>query len=96
MHRSFGGMLFIPAIAWASLGNSGCKEESPVESNLATLPALADPIPFDRLGEGKLVFERVQSGEMNGTIYLIRKDRSGLTQVTFADGVADRSLSWSH
>jgi Tol biopolymer transport system component len=36
-------------------------------------------------------------GQYHGShIFLINKNRTGLTQVTFAEGVADKSLSWSH
>ncbi len=96
MHRSLGRQLLIPALLWVSLGISGCKEESPVESNLPTLPALADPIPFDRLGEGKLVFERVPSGEMNGTIYVVdaAQQRSwGIDPANHGGGVTGPAVS---
>lgn len=61
----------MPALLCLNLGNPGCKEESPSEPGVSTLPALTDPIPIDRLGEGKLVFERVPFGEVNGIIYVV-------------------------
>lgn len=41
-------------------------------------------------------FTRPDGKDVGSHIYLIKKDHTGLTQVTFAEGVTDRSLSWSH
>jgi Tol biopolymer transport system component len=42
----------------------------------------------------KIAFNK-KDGELISHIYLINSNGSGLTQVTFAEGVTDRSLSWS-
>jgi Tol biopolymer transport system component len=44
----------------------------------------------------QIAFTRPDGKDVGSHIYLIRKDHTGLTQVTFADGVSDMSLSWSH
>lgn len=44
----------------------------------------------------QIAFTRPDGKNVGAHIYLIRKDHTGLTQVTFADGVTDLSLSWSH
>src|SRR5512133_3057711 len=43
----------------ASFGLPGCKEESPMEPVPLSLPPLSDFIPYEELGEGTLVFERI-------------------------------------
>jgi hypothetical protein len=60
MPKSFvvAGLLSFTLLCF-SVGNLGCKKESPVEPNLPPLPALTDSIPFDILGQGKLVFARI-------------------------------------
>lgn len=44
----------------------------------------------------QIAFTRPDGTPLGSHIYLIRKDHTGLTQVTFAAEVTDRSLSWSH
>lgn len=48
-----------PVMLCLSLGNPGCKKESPVGPSGPKFPTLTDPIPFGALGMGKLVFERI-------------------------------------
>jgi Tol biopolymer transport system component len=43
----------------------------------------------------QIAFTRPDRQDIGSHIYVIKKDHSGLTQVTFAPGVTDRSLSWS-
>ncbi len=45
-------------------------------------------------GGSQIAFTRPDGGDVGSHIYVIGKDRTGLTQVTFATGVIDRSLSW--
>jgi WD40 repeat protein len=40
-------------------GLPGCTEDSPVEPVMLSLPPLSDFIPYEELGEGTLVFERI-------------------------------------
>jgi Tol biopolymer transport system component len=53
--------LLLAALGCSTLVNMGCNKENPVESSSPTssFPPLTDPIPFDKLGQGKLVFERL-------------------------------------
>ena len=44
----------------------------------------------------KIAFNKKEEGELISHIYIINSDGSGLTQVTFAEGVTDRSISWSN
>jgi len=44
---------------WFSISLFACKSTSPSEPKLPTLPSLTDPIPYARLGQGKLLFERI-------------------------------------
>lgn len=44
----------------------------------------------------KIAFTRPDGQFVGSHIYIIGKDHTGLTQVTFAEGVTDFSLSWSH
>ncbi len=44
----------------------------------------------------KIAFNKKEEGELVSHIYIINLDGSGLTQVTFAEGVTDRSISWSN
>lgn len=39
--------------------NVSCSYEIPVEPDIFILPELTDPIPYEMLGQGKLVFERI-------------------------------------
>src|SRR3990172_9191121 len=52
-----------------------CGHESPTspESDITILPALTDSIPYDRLGKGKLVFERIQPS--SSATYVLDIDR---------------------
>jgi len=57
-----------------------CKSKAPTKPDLPTLPALADPIPYAELGQGKLVFERVEirsNGAQGLYILDIANSRSG-------------------
>jgi hypothetical protein len=53
--------LLLAAVGLSTLVNMGCDKENPVESSSPTSssPPLTDRIPFDKLGQGKLVFERL-------------------------------------
>jgi hypothetical protein len=76
MLRSLVGKLLPFTILCFSVGNLGCTKESPVEPNLPQLPALVDPIPFARLGQGKLVFGRIgPSGNNYSGIYVVDIDQ---------------------
>jgi Tol biopolymer transport system component len=44
----------------------------------------------------KIAFNKKEEGNLVSHIYVINPDGTGLTQVTFAEGVTDRSLSWSN
>ncbi len=44
----------------------------------------------------KIAFNKKEEGNLISHIYIINPDGSGLTQVTFAEGVTDRSVSWSN
>lgn len=44
----------------------------------------------------KIAFNKKEEGNLISHIYVINSDGSGLAQVTFAEGVTDRSLSWSN
>ena len=44
----------------------------------------------------KIAFNKKEEGDFISHIYIINSDGSGLTQVTFAEGVTDRSISWSN
>ena len=44
----------------------------------------------------KIAFNKKEEGHLISHIYIINSDGSGLTQVTFAEGVTDRSISWSN
>jgi Tol biopolymer transport system component len=44
----------------------------------------------------KIAFNKKEEGSFISHIYVINSDGSGLTQVTFAEGVTDRSLSWAY
>ena len=44
----------------------------------------------------KIAFNKKEEGNLISHIYIINPDGSGLTQVTFAEGVTDRSLTWSN
>lgn len=44
----------------------------------------------------QIAFTRPDGQDGGSHIVLINKNRTGLTQVTFAEGVTERSLSWSH
>jgi len=44
----------------------------------------------------KIAFNKREEGHLISHIYIINSDGSGLTQVTFAEGVTDRSISWSN
>lgn len=44
----------------------------------------------------KIAFNKKEEGNFVSHIYIINSDGSSLTQVTFAEGVTDRSLSWSN
>jgi Tol biopolymer transport system component len=44
----------------------------------------------------QIAFTRPDGQAVGSHIYLIKKDHTGFTQVTFATDVTDRSLSWSH
>ncbi len=47
------------ALVLIGVGTSGCKNNSPSEPILPQLPALTDSIPFEQLGGGKLIFQRI-------------------------------------
>lgn len=49
------------AIGWFTLTNIACKKETPVEPRPEPppLPTLTDPIPYEKMGQGKVVFERI-------------------------------------
>lgn len=53
--------LLLAAIGCFTLANMGCNKENAVESSIPTssFPPLTDPIQFDKLGQAKLVFERL-------------------------------------
>ena len=44
----------------------------------------------------KIAFNKKENGNLISHIYVINADGSGLAQVTFAEGVTDRSISWSN
>jgi Tol biopolymer transport system component len=44
----------------------------------------------------KIAFNKKEEGNLISHIYIINPDGSGLTQVTFAEGVTDISVSWSN
>lgn len=46
--------------------------------------------------DGSMIAFNMKEGYLSSHIYIINSDGSGLTQVTFAEGVTDRSLSWSN
>lgn len=64
-------------IGWLILTNIACNKETPVEPNIPSLPLppLTDTIPYDVLGQGKVVFERIGpfSGRYKG-LYVIDID----------------------
>lgn len=63
------------------LAVGACKSKAPTQPDLPTLPALADPIPYAKLGQGKLVFERVEiksNGAQGLYILDIVNSRSGV------------------
>jgi len=44
----------------------------------------------------KIAFNKKEEGHLISHIYIVNFDGSGLTQVTFAEGVTDRSVTWSN
>lgn len=46
--------------------------------------------------DGSMLAFNKKEGYLSSHIYIINSDGSGLTQVTFAEGVTDRSLTWSN
>jgi Tol biopolymer transport system component len=44
----------------------------------------------------KIAFNKKEEGHLVSHIYIINSDGSGLTQVTFAEGVTDGNISWSN
>lgn len=47
------------ALIWSLWINISCKEKSDEESMVHPIPSLIDLIPYEKLGQGKLVFQRV-------------------------------------
>ncbi|MBK8946364.1 MAG: PD40 domain-containing protein [Ignavibacteriae bacterium] len=63
----------------------GCSKELPLESNNSYLPQipekLEDEIPYDKIGKGKIAFERIGPFENNysGLVVIDSKNKSALT-----------------
>jgi len=64
------------------LGNSGCKGDLPAGPFPAELPTLTDPIPFDSLAPGKIVFQRIGPPENNYIgAYVVDINRKSSTRI---------------
>ena len=76
-------------------GHGGVHELTEKEKDPYALKVLfISPYPPHPHSGSQIAFTRPDGKDVGTHVYLIRKDRTGLTQVTFADGVTDRGLSW--
>jgi hypothetical protein len=55
--------IVLSIIGWFLVSTISCKKDSPInpgDTTRSILPALTDPIPYEKLGHGKIVFERIR------------------------------------
>ena len=69
-------LVMLTAIGWLTTANIACDNTTPIEPGSDDVPPLMDAIPYEALGQGKLVFHRTGPEDNSwGGIYVVDVDR---------------------